>query len=266
MEKSDYPLYKILVFGIIIGFAAIVPGLSGGTLALSLGIYPILIASVLNLRKEFKKSIAFLIPFGLSALLGIFLFGVAMKPLLENFERSIIWLFMGLIAGSVPAFLQEANGKGFRWTFLLPLVIAFGLGLVLNLLTGYQLGVSPTSPVMMFIGGGILAIGAVMPGISSSFIMMQLGIYDEVIDAFVSFRFLSMLWVALGAVLFFLLTIKLVNLAFEKFHGYAHYAAFGFLLSSMLGVYPGYAHFTDILLLLAGFALLYGFNAFVKPK
>ena len=266
MKKSGYPLYKTIIFGIIIGIAAIVPGLSGGTLALSLGVYPILIASVRNLRKEFRKSMAFLIPFGISASLGIFLFGVVMKPLLANFEHSIIWLFMGLIAGSLPAFLKESTEKGFRWTFLIFLLLALGVGLALNFLTGYQFGVSPTSPVMMFIGGGILAIGALVPGISSSFIMMQLGIYDEVLDAFVTFQFAGMLWVALGAVLFFLLTIKLVNLAFEKYHGYAHFAALGFLLASAVGIFPGITRVTDLLLFAAGFALLYGFNTFVQKK
>lgn len=263
MKSKMFALSKIIVFGLIIGFAAIVPGLSGGAIAVSLGIYPVLIRSVLNLRKEFKKSIAFLIPFGISALLGIFLFGVLMKPLLESFERSIIWLFMGLILGSMPSFLKEANQKGFKITFLIPMLIAFGAGLALSVFTGYQLPVAATSPVMLFAGGGVLAIGSLVPGISSSFIMMQMGIYEEVIDAFVTFRFTSMLWVALGAVVFFLLTVKLVNLAFEKFHGYAHFAAFGFLLSSMIGVFPGLRHFTDILLFLLGAGALYGFQRFL---
>lgn len=264
MKSKMSELSKNIVFGLIIGFAAIVPGLSGGAIAVSLGIYPVLIGSVLNLRKEFKKSIGFLIPFGISAVVGIFLFGVLMKPLLENFERSIIWLFMGLIAGSVPSFLKEANQKGFKFTFLIPMLIAFGVGLALTVLTGYQFPVSATSPIMMFAGGGILAIGALVPGISSSFIMMQMGIYEEVIAAFVTFRFASMLWVALGAVVFFLLTIKLAHMAFEKFHGYAHFAAFGFLLSSMIGVFPGVHHFTDILLFVFGAAGLYLFQRFLE--
>ena len=266
MKQKLQDNIKIWVFGLIIGFAAIVPGLSGGALAVSLGIYPLLIGSVLNLRKEFKKSLTFLIPFGICAAVGIFLFGVVMKPLLEHYEHSIIWLFMGLITGSMPAFLKEANEKGFRPMFLLPLVIALVLGLVLSMATGYQLEDAGASPLMMFLGGGILAIGTLVPGISSSFIMMQLGIYDDVIGAFVSFQISTMLWVALGAVLFFLLIIKIVHIAFEKFHGYAHFAAFGFLLASMVGVYPGIRHYSDILLFLLGTAILYGFNTLAQSK
>lgn len=267
MKDSGFSNMKIIIFGLIIGIAAIIPGLSGGALAVSLGIYPLMIGSVVNIHKDFKKSMGFLIPFGLSAAVGLFLFGVLMKPLLEHFEHSVIWLFMGLILGSMPGFLKEANSKkGFKITFLIPMVIAFGLGLALNILTGYRIPMAADSPIMMLIGGGILAIGAVVPGTSSSFIMMQMGIYDEVISAFVTFRFFNMLCVALGAAGVFLLTIKLVNMAFEKFHGYAHFAALGFLLTSMIGVFPGVQHFTDILFFLLGGAILYGFNAFVQKK
>ena len=75
-----------------------------------------------------------------------------------------------------------------------------------------------------------------------------------------------MLWVALGAVVFFLLIIRVVNFAFQTFHGYAHFAAFGFLLSSMVGVFPGIRHVTDILLFLLGAAILYFFQKFTKKK
>jgi len=88
-NNSIISLLKTLICGFVIGVAGIIPGLSGGVLAVSMGIYPRLINSVINIRKEFKKSVSILIPFGISALCGMFLFGVIMKPLLENFERSI---------------------------------------------------------------------------------------------------------------------------------------------------------------------------------
>ncbi len=255
------------VCGFIIGVAAITPGLSGSVLAISLGIYPKLLSSVMNLRKDFKSSACFLGIFAMGALLGMLVFGVVMKPLLENFERSIIWLFMGLIAGSIPSFMKEATQKeGFKMTYILPMLVAFAVGMFLATLTEHRLTAVASSPVMLFVAGAILAIGAIVPGISSSFILMQIGMYDKLISAFVCFNILDMFWISLGAGIILLATIKLINLAFEKLHGYAHFAAFGFLLSSVVGVFPGIEHITDVILFVAGGLLIYAFGIVTKSK
>lgn len=257
-----------VVCGFIIGVAAITPGLSGSVLAISLGIYPKLLGSVLDLRKDFKQSACFLGVFAMGALVGVFLFGVVMKPLLENFERSIIWLFIGLITGSIPSFMKEATQKrGFKMAYIIPMFVAFAVGMFFTTLTEHRFtAVADSSPVMLFAAGAILAIGAIVPGISSSFILMQIGMYDKLISAFVCFNILDMLWISLGAGIFLLATIKLINLAFEKLHGYAHFAAFGFLLSSVVGVFPGMEHITDVILFVAGGLLIYAFGIVTKSK
>ena len=261
-----YGFLNTVICGFIIGVAGITPGLSGSVLAISLGIYPKLLSSVMNLRKELKKSVCFLGIFAVGALLGMFLFGVVMKPLLENFQRSIIWLFIGLITGSVPAFMKEATQKGFKISYVIPMIFAFAIGVFFATLTEHKLTASVSSPVMLFAAGAILAIGAVVPGMSSSFVLMQIGMYDKLISSFVCFKWLDMFWISLGAVVFLLTTIKLINLAFEKLHGYAHFAAFGFLLSSVVGVFPGIEHITDVFLFIAGALLIYAFGVITKSK
>ena len=257
-------LLNTVICGFIIGMAGIIPGLSGAVIAVSLGIYPKIINSVVNIKRNFKKSFYFLIIFGTGVLLGMFLFGVVMKPLLLNYERSIIWLFMGLIVGSIPSFLKEATQKGFKITYILPMIVFFAVGLFLTTFTEHALTLSPSSPLMLFAGGAILAIGSVVPGISSSFILMQLGIYDKIISSFVTFQWMNMLWISLGALTLFLATIKLINLAFERLHGYAHFSAFGFLLATMVGVFPPVGHISDIILFVVGAVLIYAFGIFSK--
>lgn len=257
---------QTVVCGFIIGVAAIVPGLSGSVLAISLGIYPKLLSSVMNLRKNFKTSVRFLSIFAVGALLGMLLFGVVMKPLLENFERSIIWLFIGLITGSIPSFMKEATQKGFKITYMIPMLVAFAVGMFFATLTEYRLTVAASSPVMLFAAGAIIAIGAIVPGLSSSFILMQIGMYDKLISSFVCFELADMFWISLGAVVFLLGTVKLINLAFERLYGYAHFAAFGFLISSVVGVFPGIGHFTDVLLFVVGALLIYVFGIVTKNK
>lgn len=259
-QKQSISKLKIIIFGFIIGMGAIIPGLSGGVLAISLGLYPNIISSITNLRSKFKDSISFLIPFGIGALLGMFAFGVVMKPLLENFERSVIWLFMGLIASSIPSLIKEATKKGFRIMHLIPMLVAFALGMILATATEQTISVQEFSPLMMILGGGILALGSIVPGMSSSFILIQMGIYDKIITAFTGFDFYCIFWIALGAVIFFIATVKLINMAFEKFHGYAYFAAFGFLLSTMVAVFPGINSILDVMLFAIGVLSICLFN------
>lgn len=257
-------IMKIILLGFIIGMGAIIPGLSGGVLAISLGLYPQIINSIINLRSKFKDSITFLIPFGIAALLGMFAFGVLMKPLLENYEKSVIWLFMGLITGSIPSLIKEATKKEFRLLYLIPMLIAFAVGMILATATEQNLSVRELSPLTMILGGGILAIGSIVPGMSSSFILIQMGIYDKIIAAFTGFDLYCIFWIALGAVIFFVATVKLINMAFAKFHGYAYFAAFGFLLSTMIAVYPGINSILDIVLFAIGILSICLFNNFTE--
>ena len=73
--KKDIPdgFLRLLFMGFIIGIASIIPGLSGGALAISLGLYAPALDAVLNLRSSFKKSVSFLIPVGIGVLIGIIL-------------------------------------------------------------------------------------------------------------------------------------------------------------------------------------------------
>lgn len=263
--KKDIPdgFLRLLFMGFIIGIASIIPGLSGGALAISLGLYAPALDAVLNLRSSFKKSVSFLIPVGIGVLIGIILFGVVMKPLIRNFETSIIFLFMGFVLGSIPSYIKESNQNGFRILFLVPMLIAFSLGMILSGTVMNTITNSEVTPFILLLGGAVLALGIVVPGISSSFILMQMGIYEKILTGITEFDIFLIFWVGLGALITAILLVKIVNMAFKKFAGYAHYAAFGFLASSIVSVFPGFRDgiyaVIDIILFLLGTVFVYFF-------
>lgn len=263
--KKDIPdgFLRLLFMGFIIGIASIIPGLSGGALAISLGLYALALDAVLNLRSSFKKSVSFLIPVGIGVLIGIILFGVVMKPLIRNFETSIIFLFMGFVLGSIPSYIKESNQNGFRILFLVPMLIAFSLGMILSGTVMNTITNSEVTPFILLLGGAVLALGIVVPGISSSFILMQMGIYEKILTGITEFDIFLIFWVGLGALITAILLVKIVNMAFKKFAGYAHYAAFGFLASSIVSVFPGFRDgiyaVIDIILFLLGIVFVYLF-------
>lgn len=253
--KSEFP--RNLFFGFIIGIAAIMPGLSGGVLAIALGVYATMIESVTLLRQEFKKSFMYLLPLGTGAGLGMLAFGLVMKPLLANCMESIIWLFSGMIVGSLPGLVREACEKGFRIMLLLPFLITLAIGLLISDKVSGSADALSGNPLLYCLGGGILVLGFIVPGISSSFILIQMGVYDEIIRAFTEFDFMIMLWVILGGAVFLLLTLHLINLAFKNYHGYAYFASMGFLIATLISVIPGVPGILDIVLFLAGGASVY---------
>lgn len=249
-EKKSF--LRMLFLGIIIGVAAIMPGMSGGVLAISLGVYATAIDAVTKLRTEFKKSFMYLLPLGLGASLGLLLFGFIMKPLLASCMESIIWLFSGMILGSIPSLVREACEKGFRIMFFFPFLVALAMGIFVSDAvsgSGEALG---GSPVLYFLGGGILILGMIIPGISSSFILIQMGVYDDIIRAFTELDFAVIMWVAIGGAAFLLASLHLINLAFKKLHGYAYFASMGFLAATLASVIPGIPGTVDVILFVAG--------------
>lgn len=249
-SESKLGFFTLILFGLIIGMAAIIPGLSGGILAIALGVYAPAIESISSLRKNFKQSVLFLTPLGIGLAAGFLLFGLIMKPLFENHEQHIIWLFLGLIIGSMPSLIKEANKDGFRIWYIIPFILTFSFGAVIQFILSTVVSEHSVSPLQLFIGGGVLSLGMIIPGISSSFILIEMGIYDDIISSFVNIDIVSVIFVVLGIAVFALASIKLVSSAFERFHGYAYYASLGFLLSTMISVIPEKCSLVDIILLI----------------
>lgn len=264
VSQSDKKTFlSLLLSGLIIGVASITPGLSGGILAIALGLYAPALDAVTKLRKDFKNSFLFLMPLAIGAVIGILVFGIIMKPLLENYETSIIYLFWGLVLGSIPSVLKKASDGGFRILYFIPFLITFAIGMILAGAVDSSIKNAELSPVILLISGGVLSLGMVVPGISSSFLLLQMGVYDKIIDAFLSVNVHFILWIVLGFAIVSLTFVKLINMAFKKFHGYAYFAALGFLLSSMIAVFPGlragWYLVTDIILVIVGAAAVYCF-------
>lgn len=257
-------MLKRIILGFIIGVAAITPGLSGGMLAIVLGVYAPALDAALTLhhKQHFKKSFLYLLPLGIGVLLGVGIFSIIMKYLLQAYEQTVIYCFIGLIIGSLPSLYKEASEKGVKWQYFLFAIVAFALGCVLTFAMP-SMGNSSSSPLTLSLAGIFLAMGTIIPGISSSFLLMQFGIYDNMINSLADFNICNLFWIGLGAVVFALASAKLINIAFKKFHGYAYFTAMGFLFSSIIGAFMEVSFPTpvDIPFFLAG---LIGAYMFIK--
>lgn len=232
-----------MLVGAVIGIGGILPGVSGGVMAVSLGLYVPMIDAIAGFFKAPKRNFIFLLPIGLGAALGFFLGAVVLKKVMDRWYAEVIWLFIGLVAGGIPSFIKEANERGFKKRYLLATVLGAALALSMLFLKeeeGQIPEVQSLTPLMAALSGAIVSVGTVVPGISTSFILMYLGWYRAMMDAFANIDVLTVLFVCIGAGGFFVLTVKAARWFFDKFHGWAYYAVLGFLIVSAALVIPDF--------------------------
>ena len=192
---------KLIVQGFIVGIGKIIPGVSGAMLAMFMGIYEPLMEAVTRFFDDKKRHFWFLFNFGLGLFIAIVLFSKIILFLLTNYYDVTIYLFLGLITGTVFQFKKQIcfNKKNI-FLFLVALLLMF----ILPFLESSQLYVFQNSVVhylYVVLLGMIDAFTSIVPGISGTAIFMVLGSYEFVLNILGNpFSFLFLLY-GLGMVL-----------------------------------------------------------------
>ena len=172
--------------GILIGAAQIAPGVSGGTLAISMGIYQKIIEAVTKIFRKPAESIRILMPYGLGAVFGVVSLSFFMEYLMKNYPLAVCLVFTGLILGSVPSLLEKVNvqekqreGRGICvLVFLVLLLFSAAEGVTSWQLwqPGKWLGIGQLA------AGMLAAASMVIPGISGTMILMMVGCYQPLLS------------------------------------------------------------------------------------
>lgn len=173
--------------GILIGVANIVPGVSGGTMMVSMGIYDDIISSITNLFRQFKKSVLTLLPYGIGMGIGIVGFAFIIQYLFANFPIPTAFLFIGLILGGLPIMLGKIKGKKINAANGLVFFLFFALVIGLQILgegngTDTTITLSIVEIIKLFFIGVITSSTMVIPGVSGSMILMLIGYYNPILN------------------------------------------------------------------------------------
>lgn len=252
--------------GIFIGVGMIMPGVSGGSLAVIFGIYEKitdLIANVFkDFKRNFKKNLFFILPVALGGGVGVLGFSRIIEYLFANYNAQVKYLFIGLILGTLPLLFRQANIKGFKKTYLPLLALSFFVTVFLAVLdTNAVNAADHGNPgfLLLILYGTILGFGTIIPGISASFILMYLGSYETILRSLSNIDLSVLIPVGIGFVLSIIIFAKLINLLFNKAYGYTYYTILGFVIGSIIPIIPGFAfdlkYLLCIFLLIAGFSL-----------
>ena len=180
-------IFEILK-GTVMGIANIIPGVSGGTMAVSMGIYDKMIHAVTHLFKEFKKSFMILLPIGIGMLLGIVGLSFVIKWMFRVIPIQTNLLFIGLILGGLPAVWKRVKGVAIRPQHIIGLLVFFALVVFLAAIDGTEDAAADMSFSVIncfkLLGVGIVAAATmVIPGVSGSMMLMLMGYYNPVVSS-----------------------------------------------------------------------------------
>lgn len=232
------------IFGVIVGIANIIPGVSGGTMAVMLGIYDKLIGAITLSFKKIRENFWFLLLFGIGAVAGIVAFSNLIKYLLENFPVATNFSFIGLIIGSVPMIFTRAKGERINWLNTVAFVIAFGLMIFISVLNrdsiNNKLVTTLNTPVFIWLTlvSAISAFAMILPGISGSFVMLVLGGYTTVLTAIADRNIVLLIPVGVGVVFGLLLGTALVRYLLRYFEQATYFAILGLVVGSIFSILP----------------------------
>ena len=268
---------SLVLKGMAIGVANVVPGVSTGTFMVLLGVYDQLIEAVSNFFTEMRNSkgyLRLLVPFGIGAVVGTLVFANLANYVLDRYPVPAQLLFIGLILGSIPSVLKMHHDMRPSPGRLLAFVVGLGLAVWVGLRGNTEMGsstVTDDSPLIeaLYLGiVGLFAGGAVItPGMSGSYIFLLAGTYEPIMRALSSLTQPPVLWgvlaaTAVGAGAGVLVWSKIISMALSRQPAVTFYAILGLIAGSFVGLWPSgldvsLGSVTGMLALLVGAVVAY---------
>lgn len=248
-------MLKNICKGMLIGIANIIPGVSGGTMAVSMGIYDQLIHCISHPFKDLKNNLLFLFPIALGMGMAIIASAFGIDYLFETFPLQTNLLFSGLILGSLPAIYGKVKTVTLRLGHILAAVIFFAIVVGMAVFNGVggsyvQLEATVIRMLLLFFVGVVASATMVIPGVSGSMMLLLLGYYNPILDtikaffvAVLGFDFPALFSTVLiltpfgvGVLVGMVVIAKIIEIVFERFPTYAYWAIIGLLFGSPIAI------------------------------
>lgn len=231
----------IILKGYIIGSSMSVPGVSGGTMAILLGIYDKLIGSISNFLKDIKGNTLFLIKFCIGAGAGICSLSFLIEWLLEKFPLPVSVFFLGAVIGGIPALYKKTKESSLSITsgiyFLLGLIIVISIGFIPTGSINISSGSGFTHYLMLLVTGIVIALALVLPGISTSHMLLVLGMYDTMLKAITEFDIVYIGILGIATLIGVFLITKPIEWVLNKFPYQTYCIIIGFVLGSTTEIF-----------------------------
>ena len=244
--------------GMVIGLANIIPGVSGGTMMVSMGIYDTIIGCINSLFKDFKRCVKMLWPYALGMVLGVLGLAKLITFLLGSYPLPTNMAFIGLILGGLPMIIKKMKGEKKGIAGMIAFVLAFALVVGLKIVgsgstADATIALNIGQILILFVMGVIAAATMVIPGVSGSMMLMLLGYYNPVVgsvsglvDALIARDLGAVLSCCgvlipfgVGVVIGIFAVAKLIEVLLKRFPGPTYCAILGLVTASPVAILMG---------------------------
>lgn len=239
LEKDNPTKWFIrMLKGIAVGIGAILPGLSGGVLAVIFNVYDPLLKFLGNIRKNFMANVRYFIPIGIGGVVGVVVFSVFVEKAFGQYAAQFTCLFIGFVAGTFPSLFRTAGKEGRNtgdWSVLVISAIAIFLVMLMGSASLTQM--EPSFLAWIF-SGAMVGLGMIVPGMSPSNFLIYFGLYDKMAAGISAFDFSVIIPLAIGLVACVLLFAKLVNWLFGRYYSKMYHFILGMVVGSSVAIFP----------------------------
>ncbi len=241
MKKKSFVLQAILwiLQGFLVGIGIILPGVSGGSLLYTFGIYDQILEIMSSPIKGIKKYWKMLCFVAVGGAVGFIGFAAAVEALLAWNESLVICVFVGLIIGTIPSLWTDAGKQGRGKCSWISLVVSsVSISALFITVENFLTVTIPQNTLGWMICGIIWGLGFVVPGLASSNLLMIFGIYSILLGHIKDLNFGVMIPFALSVLVVFLLLSKVMKFIFDKYHSVMSHCIIGFVVATTLLILP----------------------------
>ena len=251
LKVGDFMKNLILIIkGFFIGIANIIPGVSGGTIALIVGVYERLIEAISHFTKNIKENIKFILPIGIGIAISILTLSNVIDKSYKTYPFATTLFFIGLVLGGIPFGYKKIKEKAkiSNWIIFL---ITFSLVIIMSLLGNTETFSTVSLDNLNLLGYiklllvGILASATmIIPGVSGSLVLMLIGYYYPIISVLkdltkfnnLSSNLLIVIVFGIGVLIGVIVLAKIIEMLFNKYENKTYYGVLGFICASVFAI------------------------------
>lgn len=240
MKQLILPIWRA-VQGVFIGIGAMLPGISGGVMCVIFGIYRPMMELLSHPIRTFKKYASLIFPVLVGWVLGFWLASLLLSVLFSDGQMQVyaVWLFIGLIVGTLPDLWRTATEKGSSKGSYASMIICFLLALAFFLVFRGDSALDLPGGFFAWVFCGITwGISLIVPGLSSSAFLMYLGLYQKMNEGVSRVDLTVILPWVLGILLVVVFCTRGVNYLFEKAYAPTYQGLFGIMVASSVAILP----------------------------
>lgn len=258
-------ILKLYLIGLVLGSAFIIPGLSGGVLAVTFGIYDKIIFYLTTIKTNFKKSVIFLLPLFLGVVSSIILFIKLILYFIDNYYVCLVLFFTGVIIAGIPMIYKKAiNNNKLDILYMIFGTLITVIPIIINInfnIENYNFIIF----ILLFLLGILLSLTIVLPGISGSLILINLGLYEPILKSIneliifenTTYNIILLLPIFVGILLGIYLFTKLIYYLLREHNSKIYSFIFGIIISSLvLILYNIFEYSFSTINIIIGFMLM----------